>query len=407
MPKKKKISWSPKIYKKKFLKKRIPLEQYKKLKRFRNNLIVYRYVRYNSFNYLSDMIQDIQKQPQNFWNYWEPLYIPKKSGGFRIVYKPQPILDQFLRTYLRLLQKVDEVEDYLITNDIIEKTNMRELFKDETEFSSYQVVGNMVKNSYSYGFEKGKNIIMNASQHKDNQYFLKMDIHSAFPSIKKDSVFKILYFYEIKLENIIAVLECIIYNESCYRFLVENDAISCRRRKRRNRIKFIENVVSLITTNNFLITGASLSPFILNHYLYNFDKHVSSYCQAHHLTYTRYADDITISGNEEIGEDSHLFVKHMLNNWGFKENPKKTIKHSYKRKNVITGIVVSYDDKLGKGKVGIGYKRFNKLKKDLYRLQQGKVSDNEKKKIMGMLNFLRSVDIDRYHYLVNKYKVKI
>lgn len=58
-----------------------------------------------------------------------------------------------------------------------------------------------------------------------------------------------------------------------------------------------------------------------------------------------------------------------------------------------------------KGSLGIGYKRFNELKKNLYLMKQKKLTIEEENKTLGMLNFLRSVNIDRYNYLVEKYEL--
>jgi retron-type reverse transcriptase len=72
-----------------------------------------------------------------------------------------------------------------------------------------------------------------------------------------------------------------------YRYLVQNgfkpseaDAIS-----------------NLCTNQNRLPQGAPTSPLISNAILYDFDKAMTDFCVAQQLVYSRYADDITVSGD--------------------------------------------------------------------------------------------------------------
>lgn len=397
--------------------KRFPLHEYFQIKNFYFQLLDFKKKRTDMYCFLhiQDIASNIKQNPNNFWDWWTYFYIPKKDGSQRIIYQPNNVLQTFFHNYLKLVQKIDETENYLIEHEVINK-DFRNLYKYEVIQDclkdtfilnkSYDIINNVSKNQNSYGFEKGRNISMNAAQHKDNQYFLKMDIQAAFPSIKKQSIFKILYFYERKLESLLVILKTLIYHWSRVDFKNELFRQQCLKKKlKKKAISICNSVANIITFNNCLVTGASMSPWILNKYLYSFDKSIYKYCKKRNLIYTRYADDLTISGHCEISKNTQLFINNMLKNWGMNENTKKTCFQSYKRKNVITGIVVSYDDKTKKGSLGIGYKRFNELKKNLYLMKQKKLTIEEENKTLGMLNFLRSVNIDRYNYLVEKYEL--
>lgn len=397
--------------------RKFPQQEYWKIRDFYFKLLESKSARKTVWNCLKiqNVITDIQNNPDNFWSYWKAFYIPKKDGSQRVVYQPSDILQRFFHIYLILVQTIDETEEYLIEHKIIDN-DFRNLYDSELLVRkclhdsfllshSYNIVGYTSKKQNSYGFEKGKNISMNATRHKDSQYFLKMDIQAAFPSIKKQSIFKILYFYERKLESLLVILKTLIYRCSISDFIQDIEKTKNKNKSYRYTKRMCNGLSEIITLNNCLITGASLSPWILNKYLYKFDVNIQKYCQKRNLIYTRYADDLTISSNCKISRNTHLFIKHMLKNWGMNENTKKTCFQSHKRKNVITGIVVSYDDKTKKGSLGIGYKRFNELKKNLYLMKQNKLTEKEEQQTLGMLNFLSSVNIDRYNYLVEKYEL--
>lgn len=391
---------------------RIPRAQYLRIKSLYEDLSRLK-KNVNTYYYCNQKIlKDIQANPNNFWNWWEYFYIPKKDGNQRIIYNPHHKLQTLFKGQLNLMQKLEETESFLRENKIFDD-DFQELYHSKV-IQQYlkksfliknlnHVVSLTPRNVNSYGFEMKRSIVMNAKQHKDNQYFLKMDIQSAFPSIKRESIFKIMYFYERKLESMLIILKVLVYHFSINQ-LIASISIS---QNKFPLIKKCEGFSILMTFNDSLVTGSALSPWILNKYLYKFDECVQGYCQKRNLTYTRYADDLTISSQEEIPQNTRNFIKHMLENWGMNENAKKTCIQSYKRKNVITGIVVSYNDKTKEGHIGIGYKRFNELKKNLYLLKQGKLTSKEENKTFGMLSFLRSVDKERYDYLMKKYDMNL
>ena len=75
----------------------------------------------------------------------------------------------------------------------------------------------------------------------------------------------------------------------------------------------------------------------------HFDVKLGKWCKNRHITYTRYRDDMTFSGNRTTLRKSNIIVKvkALLNNMGMKLNDKKTIFISSSQQQRVTGIVVN------------------------------------------------------------------
>lgn len=83
-------------------------------------------------------------------------------------------------------------------------------------------------------------------------------------------------------------------------------------------------LANLCTVNNQLPQGAPTSPYIANIIFYNIDKRIFSYCQKNNLRYTRYADDITISGSNKVSFSKEI-IREIVNQYNFRINESKTI----------------------------------------------------------------------------------
>jgi hypothetical protein len=87
---------------------------------------------------------------------------------------------------------------------------------------------------------------------------------------------------------------------------------------------------------------APTSPIISNSILYDFDSAISKYCDAKNLKYTRYADDITISGTERKAIALGLrYVSARLRAYGLRLNADKTRIASSVGQQRVTGVVVN------------------------------------------------------------------
>ena len=85
--------------------------------------------------------------------------------------------------------------------------------------------------------------------------------------------------------------------------------------------------------------GAPTSPAISNLICRNLDKEISDLAKERFLTYTRYADDISVSG-DDLGSDVLEKIEFILNSFGFFVNEEKTRISKNGDKKIVTGISI-------------------------------------------------------------------
>lgn len=154
-----------------------------------------------------------------------------------------------------------------------------------------------------HGFVKKRSIVSNAECHLNKREVGCIDIKDFFPSVDYNKVYEI--FCKIG------------YNKEV-------------------SIKLAE----LCTFNRVLPQGAPTSPMLANIALEEFDIEMLKYSSKYSLSYSRYADDLTISGDCDISP--HVCeMKKMINNHGFNDNEKKThiMKDNYRK--IVTGLVIT------------------------------------------------------------------
>lgn len=172
------------------------------------------------------------------------------------------------------------------------------------------------------GFIKKHSTLTNAKKHVGYGQILNMDISDFFPSITEAQIenvfFKAGYTHEVS-----AVLA----------------KICCHEEK--------------------LPQGAPTSPYLANIVCLELDDELMQYSKNHGIMYSRYADDMTFSGNTDM--EKHVTeLEEIIRKNGFHVNERKT--HIYKgnQRKLVTGLIVK-DDGLS---VPRNFKR--KLKQEIY-----------------------------------------
>jgi retron-type reverse transcriptase len=101
----------------------------------------------------------------------------------------------------------------------------------------------------------------------------------------------------------------------------------------------------LCTKDGVLPQGAPTSPAISNALLFEFDETLRKAAEEIGANYTRYADDITISGHsrDHIKELLSFAAKLLHKNYGLELNDSKTRIASRHGRQTVTGIVVNTD----------------------------------------------------------------
>ena len=145
-------------------------------------------------------------------------------------------------------------------------------------------------------------------EHVGSNYFLRIDIKDFFESIKYEHFENFMYEMETFKDK-------------------NNEGI----------IKIIWNIISY---NDYLVQGAVSSPMISNLIFRRTDQRILKYCQELGIKYTRYADDMTFSGDFHPGKIISK-VKRQLNDLGLKLNDEKTRTRGRGQRQEVTGIVVN------------------------------------------------------------------
>lgn len=172
------------------------------------------------------------------------------------------------------------------------------------------------------GFVKNHSIYTNAKKHIGYDQSLNVDIKDFFPSITQDRI--VLLFKEIG------------YSTDAAMYFAD---ICCHDKK--------------------LPQGAPTSPYLANLVCREMDRQLLEFAGGYNLVYTRYADDMSFSGNCEISE-FYEKIQSIISKNGFRINLGKTRIYKGRKRKIITGIIVK-EDSLS---VPRDYKR--KLRQEIY-----------------------------------------
>ena len=133
---------------------------------------------------------------------------------------------------------------------------------------------------YAKAYRFGSTTLKNAKPHIGKKAVLKLDILHFFDSVRYSDVKDKVFPEEIYAENIRILLAMLCYYK------------------------------------DFLPQGAPTSPAITNILMYEFDELVGQWCRDRAISYTRYCDDMTFSGDFDPSEVIR-FVKLELKKIGF------------------------------------------------------------------------------------------
>lgn len=283
---------------------------------------------------------------RNTDNLYSQFTIKKKNGSDRHISAPDPELKEIQSRLSDLLQ------DCL--------NNIRENSKED--------------NNFSHGFERNRSIITNAEKHKSKKWVLNIDLSNFFDEFNFGRVRG--YFLKNKNFSLNTELSTLIAKIACHQ--------------------------------DKLPQGSPCSPVITNLILVSLDRRLSNLCNRVGCTYTRYADDITISTNKKEfprniikshNENSidlnKKFLKEIISS-GFQINLNKLRLFDRKCRQEVTGLTVNrfvnVDNKYAKKIRAMAHSLFTK---GGYTLTDKKTREQRAGNINelgGMLSFIDYVD---------------
>ena len=228
--------------------------------------------------------------------------------------------------------------------------------------------------SFAKAYHKGVSLKDNALVHVNKKIILKLDIKNFFDNIS---------FYQV-------------YN-SCF------------------PIEYYPKSVGMILTylctyDGHLTQGSPTSSYISNLVMRDFDEEIGNYCVNNNISYSRYSDDMTFSGDFDVSE-LIIKVRKMLLKLGFELNKDKISIINKSRSQNVTGLVVNE-------KVQVCKKYRNKIRQEIYYIKKFGIESHLKKinssltkedyikKLLGRILYVLQIDENNKEFLEYKKYIK-
>ena len=292
--------------------------------------------------------------------HYKRFYIPKKSGGKRLISAPMPQL---------------KATQYWILENILYK----------------------VPNSdAAHGFVPGRSIVTNATHHVAQDIVINIDLRDFFPTIEYKRV-KGMFCklgYSEQVATILALL--------CTEPEVDQVALD-------GKDYYVAN------TKRHLPQGAPCSPAITNIICFRLDRRFEGLARRFNYNYTRYADDMTFSAKEAAADDAGKLiwgVKQVVKEEGFIIHPDKLKVMRKGDKREVTGIVVN-------DKLSLDRETLRKFRALLHQISVSGLAGKQWGKgnivssVEGYINYVMMVKPetgqqlkDKWHLLLNRDDIK-
>lgn len=236
-------------------------------------------------------------------------WISKRRGGVRLIEAPKPILKK-------------------VQTKILEG-----------------ILNQVPVHSNAHGFVKGRSIVSNALSHCGERMVLKYDLED--------------FYLNIRYRQIVAIFRSLGYSREVAIWLTR---LTTSRLPYNVKSPSADPTTLIKYCTVHLPQGAPTSPALANLTAFSLDLRLHGLAKSFGANYTRYADDLTFSGNGYLLKNVWMFIpliEQIIKSCGFKINKKKRkILRNNQRQNV-TGVVVNE-------RPNISRKEFDRLKATLH-----------------------------------------
>lgn len=258
--------------------------------------------------------------------------IPKSSGGSRVIMAPK----QQLKAIQRRLKR--------------------------------RLIDQLPVSDYAHGFRKGRSIKTNAEPHVGKRFVIGMDLEDFFGSVHFGRVRGLLiaYGYSFPFATTLALL------------MTEAE---------RQRVELEDGIRYTPVSRRYTVQGAPTSPGLCNAIAMKLDHRLAGLAEKYGYHYTRYADDIAFSGDDEGAIGTLLSVtREIVDDEGFTINESKTrVMHSGQRQQVA-GVIVNDE-------LGLSRQERRRLRAMIHRLGQEAAPDEEElEHVNGKLAYLEMLN---------------
>lgn len=223
---------------------------------------------------------------------------------------------------------------------------------------------------YAKAYISNTSLKSNVRFHVKQPVIIKLDVQDFFPSIHQIPLVRLFrkYGYELNLSRMLS---------------------------------------RLCTYEGVLPQGAPTSPYISNLYCRRIDNRIGKYITNAGFRYTRYSDDITISGNISDNQIGTIiqFCKKCLEDEGLKLNEEKTQVLRSHHRQLVTGVILN-------NKISAGTEKKKDIRKQVYYIKKyGLESHIEHEKIekqnyiyhlAGLINWVLFLEKNNKEFLEYK-----
>lgn len=210
----------------------------------------------------------------------------------------------------------------------------------------------------AHGFTKNRNCKTALEVHKKHKsrWFLKLDIQDFFPSIDKALIKKALKSY-------------------CNTHYLEEASVDI--------------LLTICTKDGSLPQGAPTSPLLSNLVMIETDVKIQAICKAHELVYTRYADDILISGSQSFDWEAVQSEIIAVLQRGMRLKTAKTRYGSFNGRNWNLGLMFNNN-----WEITVGHANKKKIKNMIHRFNTmpGEKTRDNMFKINGILGYYKFIE---------------
>lgn len=195
----------------------------------------------------------------------------------------------------------------------------------------------------AYGFTKGRDCISAAARHGGEAVLICFDLRAFFPSITHTRIF--------------GLFRTLGYPESVARDLTGLCTVAT---PAHILSRYTYDKAALLA-HRHLPQGAPTSPALANLSAFNLDRRLIGLARRMNANYSRYADDISFSGDPHITRTLLKAVPAIINDEGFALNPRKTRIQPSNGRQTITGLIVNE-------KINIPRHTYDRLKSIIHHL---------------------------------------
>ncbi len=235
---------------------------------------------------------DAQSRLQHYHYRW----VPKRSGGWRLIEIPKERLRQMQQKILR------------------------------------QILDRVPPHAAAHGFRRAHSCVTHAALHTGQRVVIRMDLKDFFPSIRASRI-EALFAKLGYSDTVAAILARLCVNRV--------PAGALRDARTGGSLPWVERQALRAP---HLPQGSPCSPALANLCAYRLDIRLESLAQALGATYSRYADDLVFSGGRELERAMarlHVQVAAIALEEGFRVNTRKTRMMRQGVRQQVTGIVVN------------------------------------------------------------------